>query len=81
MLYQTGLFYMVLLHDGVVHTQYSIHRPPEQLSQERVVPWALFTLSGLLPALVALCGHSLKRRWLQSTGWLLILARALRPNK
>ncbi|MBZ4333405.1 hypothetical protein [Corallococcus sp. AS-1-12] len=77
MLYQTGLFYGVLLHDGVVHTQYSIHRPPEQLTAERVVPWALFTLSGVLPCLLALGGHALKRRRLQLTGWLLILAQAL----
>ncbi|NNB96618.1 hypothetical protein HI113_22220 [Corallococcus exiguus] len=77
MLYQSGLFYAFLLHDGVVHNQHSSHRPPEQLTRDRVVPWALFTLSGLLPALVSLGGHALKRRWLQNTGWSLILAQAL----
>ncbi|NPC72500.1 hypothetical protein D7Y27_29050 [Corallococcus sp. AB004] len=77
MLYQTGLFYVVLLHDGVVHNQHSIHLPPEQLTRARVVPWALMTLTGLLPGLVSLAGHALKRRWLQNTGWLLILAQAL----
>ncbi|RKG67971.1 hypothetical protein [Corallococcus terminator] len=30
-----------------------------------------------LPPLVSLCGHVLKRRWLQGIGWLLIAAQAL----
>ncbi|NOK15881.1 hypothetical protein [Corallococcus carmarthensis] len=77
MLYQTGLFYVVLLHDAVVHRQHSIHLPPEQLTRHNVVPWALMTLTAVLPGLVSLGGHALKRRWLQNTGWLLIMAQAL----
>ncbi|CAM3932945.1 hypothetical protein [Corallococcus exiguus] len=49
MLYQSGLFYAFLLHDGVVHNQHSSHRPPEQLTRDRVVPCWRTRLSSSTP--------------------------------